>query len=119
MALREAAPRGALDAEAICEAVAPPNMRFVPVKSPERQSVLSQHILSFVHGRSAQGNQTRGLLIDFGLIVPQGIRHVCERVSELIEDASKEPLGRFRLLIDRLLQHLKELDRQRAGVQCW
>ena len=103
-----------LDAEAICEAVARPNMRFVPMKLPEQQSVLSLHTAreSFVHARSAQANQIRGLLIEFGLIVPQGIRHVYEQVPELIEDASNELPGRFRLLIDRLLQHLKALDQQ-------
>jgi transposase len=51
-----------LDAEAICEAVTRPNMRFVPTKSPEQQSVLSLHTAreSFVHARSAQANQIRG-----------------------------------------------------------
>ena len=103
-----------LDAEAICEAVTRPNMRFVPpANHPEQQSVLSLHTAreSFVHARTAQANQIRGLLIEFGLIVPQGIRHVYERVPELIEDADNELPGRFRLLIDRLLKHLKELDR--------
>jgi transposase len=103
-----------LDAEAICEAVARPNMRFVPMKSPEQQSVLSLHTVreSFVHARTAQANQIRGLLLEFGLIVPQGMRHIYARVPDLIEDANNELPGRFRLLIDRLLQHLKELDRQ-------
>jgi len=103
-----------LDAEAICEAVARPSMRFVPLKSPEQQSVLSLHTVreSFVHARTAQANQIRGLLLEFGLIVPQGMRHIYARVPDLIEDANNELPGRFRLLIDRLLQHLKELDRQ-------
>jgi transposase len=103
-----------LDAEAICEAVARPNMRFVPAKSAEQQAVLSLHTAreGFVHARTAQANQIRGLLIEFGLIVPQGIGHVYERVPLLIEDATNELPGAFRLLIDRLLQHLKELDRQ-------
>jgi transposase len=103
-----------LDAEAICEAVARPNMRFVPAKSPEQQSVLSLHTAreSFVRTRTAQANQIRGLLLEFGLVIPQGIPHIYERVPELIEDARNELPGRFRLLIDRLLQHLKELDRQ-------
>ena len=103
-----------LDAEAICEAVARPNMRFVPVKGQEQQSVLSLHTAreSFVHARSAQANQIRGLLMEFGLVVPQGIRHVYARVPDLIEDASNALPGRFRLLIQRLLDHLKELDRQ-------
>ncbi len=104
----------ALDAEAICEAVARPNMHFVPAKLAEQQSVLSLHTAreSFVRARTAQGNQIRGLLMEFGLIVPQGIRHIYGRVPELLEDGCNELPGRFRLLIDRLLQHLKELDRQ-------
>jgi transposase len=104
----------ALDAEAICEAVARPNMHFVPLKSPEQQSVLSLHTVreSFVRARTAQANQIRGLLMEFGHIVPQGIRHLYVRVPEVIEDASNELPGRFRLLMDRMLQHLKELDRQ-------
>jgi transposase len=102
------------DAEAICEAVARPNMHFVPLKSPEQQSVLSLHTVreSFVRARTAQANQIRGLLMEFGHIVPQGIRHLYVRVPEVIEDASNELPGRFRLLMDRMLQHLKELDRQ-------
>jgi transposase len=102
-----------LDAEAICEAVARPNMRFVPVKSHEQQSVLSLHTArqSFVHARTAQANQIRGLLTEFGLVVPQGIRYLHERVPDLIEDGSNTLPGRFRLLVKRLLDHLKELDR--------
>jgi transposase len=104
----------ALDAEAICEAVTRPNMHFVPIKSPEQQSVLSLHTVreGLVHARTAQANQIRGLLAEFGHIVPQGIRHIYARVPEVIEDASNELPVRVRLLIDRLLQHLKALDRQ-------
>ena len=53
----------AADAEAICEAVARPNMRFVPVKTIEQQAVLALHRArqSFVKARTAQANQIRGL----------------------------------------------------------
>lgn len=104
----------AADAEAICEAVARPNMRFVPIKNIEQQSVLALHTArqSFVKARTAQANQIRGLLAEFGLIIPQGIAHIAKRVPELIEDASNELPGVFRLLVERLLDHLKELDRQ-------
>jgi transposase len=73
---------------------------------------------SFVHARTAQANQIRGLLIEFGLIIPQGMRHLYERVPGLIEDASDYLPGRFRLLIERLFQHLKELDRQVQELEC-
>jgi transposase len=104
----------AADAEAICEAVARPTMRFVPLKNTDQQSVLALHRArqSFVRARTAQANQIRGLLAEFGLILPQGIHHLAPRVPELIEEASNELTGAFRLLIQRLLDHLKELDRQ-------
>jgi transposase len=104
----------AADAEAICEAVGRPNMRFVPIKNIEQQAVLALHRArqSFVKARTAQANQIRGLLAEFGLVVPQGIDHVARRVPELIEDASNELPGLFRLLIQRLVDHLGELDRQ-------
>lgn len=59
----------AADAEAICEAVSRPSMRFVPVKNVEQQSVLSLHRVrqGFVKARTAQANQIRGLLGEYGL----------------------------------------------------
>ena len=102
------------DAEAICEAVGRPNMRFVPIKNVEQQAVLALHRVrqGFVKARTAQGNQIRGLLAEFGIIIPQGINNIGSRVPELIEDASNELPGSFRVLVQRLLDHLKELDRQ-------
>jgi transposase len=115
----------AADAEAICEAVARPNMRFVPIKDIEQQSVLALHRVrqGFVKARTAQANQIRGLLAEFGLIIPQGIANIAKRVPELIEDASNELTGSFRILVDRLMDHLKELDRQvgelEAKIKAW
>lgn len=104
----------AADAEAICEAVGRPSMRFVPIKNVEQQAVLSLHRVrqGFVKARTAQANQIRGLLAEYGLVVPQGIGNVTKRVPELIEDASNELPGTFRVLIDRLLEHLRLLHRQ-------
>lgn len=115
----------AADAEAICEAVARPNMRFVPVKNVEQQAVLALHRVrqGFVRARTAQANQIRGLLGEFGLIVPQGIGYIATRVPELLEDGANELPGAFRMLVERLLAHLKELDRQvdelEAKIQAW
>lgn len=101
----------AADAEAICEAVTRPTMRFVPIKNVEQQSVLSLHRVcqGFVKAHTAQANQIRGLLAEYGLIVPQGIAHITSRVPDLIEDATNELPGTFRLLIDQLIDHLKLL----------
>ncbi len=105
------------DAEAICEAVARPNMRFVPIKNVEQQAVLSLHPArqGFVKARTAQANQIRGLLAEFGLVVAQGITHIAKQVPELIEDATNEVPSTFRLLVQRLLEHLKELLQSGTG----
>jgi transposase len=102
------------DAEAICEAVSRPNMRFVPIKSIEQQAILSVHRVrqGFVKARTAQANQIRGLLGEFGLIIPQGISHIAERVPALLEDAGNELPASLRRLIEHLTAHLKELDQQ-------
>lgn len=109
----------AADAEAICEAVARPNMRFVPIKNIEQQAVLSLHRVrqGFVKARTAQANQIRGLLSEYGIILPQGISHVTKEVPDLIEDASNELPGMFRCLVQRLMDHFKELDRQVAEIE--
>lgn len=66
----------------------------------------------FVKARTAQVNQIRGLLGEFGLVIPQGIAHIANRVPDLIDEASNELPGSFRQLVERLLEQLKEFDRQ-------
>lgn len=63
----------ACDAEAICEAVTRPTMRFVPIKSEEQQAVLMLHRVraGIVKQRVALGNQIRCLLAEFGIAIPQ------------------------------------------------
>lgn len=104
----------AADAEAICEAVQRPNMRFVPIKSAEQQAILSLHRArqGFVKARTAQANQIRGLLAEFGIIIPQGICHVTKQLPSIVEDAQEELPAIFSQLLLRLGDHLKELDRQ-------
>jgi transposase len=104
----------AADAEAICEAVARPNMRFVPVKSGEQQGVLALHRArqGFVKARTAQANQIRGLLAEYGIVIPQGISHITRRLPEILEDAENGLPGLFRELLARLGEHLQCLGRQ-------
>jgi len=104
----------AADAEAICEAVTRPTMRFVPIKSVDQHAVLSLHRArsGFVKSRTAQANQIRGLLGEFGIVLPQGIVHVARRLPDIIEDADNELPMVFRELLLRLRSHLLELNRQ-------
>jgi transposase len=104
----------AADAEAICEAVGRPTMRFVPIKSAEQQAALALHRArqGFVKARTAQVNQIRGLLAEYGIVIPQGIGHVSRCLPEILEDGENELPGLFRQLLQRLGEHLRELDRQ-------
>lgn len=113
------------DAEAICEAVSRPNMRFVPMKTVEQQAILSVHRArqGFVKARTAQANQIRGLLSEYGIIIPQGIGAIAEHVPEILEDGENGLPGTMRNLIERLTVNLKEMDRQvkelEAQIQRW
>lgn len=102
------------DAEAICEAVTRPTMRFVPIKNIEQQAMLSVHRArqGFVKARTAQANQIRGLLSEFGIVIPQGIQSIGKRMPDILEDAENGLPGTMRRLLERLNEHLKELDRQ-------
>ena len=115
----------AADAEAICEAMMRPNMPTVPIKNASQQAILSVHRArqGFVKARTAQANQIRGLLAEYGIVIPKGIGHITKRVPEILEDGENDLPGSFRLLIQRLVDHLKELGRQvdelEAQIQLW
>ncbi|HGK3782720.1 TPA: IS110 family transposase, partial [Klebsiella pneumoniae] len=101
----------AADAEAICEAVTRPNMRFVPVKTAEQQAVLALHRSrqSFIKQRTAQANQIRGLLAEFGIVVPRGIQQLQRRLPELVEDADNPLPVLFRTQLSLLQHHMAYL----------
>ena len=109
----------AADAEAICEAVTRPSMRFVPIKNSEQQAVLSLHRArqGFVKERTAQANQIRGLLTEYGIILPPGISHVAKRIPAIVGDAENGLPGVFRELLARLRVHLLELDGQVQALE--
>ena len=99
------------DAEAICEAVSRPNMRFVPIKNIEQQTILSVHRArqGFVKARTAQANQIRGLLSEFGIVIPQGIHAIAKRMPDILEDADNLLPSGMRTLLQGLNDHLKGL----------
>ena len=113
------------DAEAICEAVVRPNMRFVPIKNIEQQAIFSVHRArqGFVKSRTAQGNQIRSLLSEFGIVIPLGIGSLMKQIPEILEDGENGLPGTMRHLIDRLTENLKEMNRQvkelEAQIQKW
>lgn len=100
------------DAEAICEAVGRANMRFVAIKSEEQQSVLMVHRARtlVVANRTAQVNQIRGLLGEFGLVVPKGVARLRREMPGILEDAENGLPDLARQVLAGLLEQFRDLD---------
>ena len=106
------------DAEAICEAVSRPSMRFVPVKSAEQLAVQAVHRIRsrLVADRVRLVNQVRGLLGEHGIVVAKDIgnlRRALARIAGDDEDRALNPLARS--LMRELREELAELDARIAG----
>ena len=112
------------DAEAICEAVGRPNMRFVPVKSAEQQAILSLHRVrqGYVEQRTATINRIRGLLAEFGMVLPQRaveVRRAAVVLAEHLPVLAREAITDLRAhltyldgRIDLYEQQLTTMNRQ-------
>ena len=100
------------DAEAICEAVARPTMRFVAIKTIEQQDIQAAHRIrsELVHQRTAKANQMRGLLGEYGLVVGQRIDVLRKALPLLLEDAENGLTVDFRILLQGLQQDIIMLD---------
>lgn len=98
----------AADAAAICEAVQRPNMRFVPVKSVDQQARLTLHRTrqGFVEQRTATLNRIRGLLSEFGVVLPLKAATVRREAAAGLEALP----GWARLAIGDLLDEVRRLD---------
>ncbi len=104
----------AQDAEAICEAMSRPTMRFVTVKSVEQQDLQAVHRIrsALVSQRTAKGNQIRGLVAEYGLVAPQKLGHLRRAIPRWLEDAENGLSMPFRRLLDGVWGDLVELDRR-------
>jgi transposase len=100
----------AADAEAICEAVTRPTMRFVPVKSPEQQAALSMHRARdlLVKQRTQLVNMMRALLADFGINIPQGVGLALEMARKIVDGEAPAVPREAAKIVGRLSQ--KALD---------
>ena len=115
----------AADAEAICEAVTRPTMRFVPIKTPEQQAVLVLHRTRdlLVRQRTMLVNAVRGHMAEFGIVARQGVGGVSELLAALrAEDvAGLPPLAKQALLglageIEALECRAEEIE---AAILAW
>src|SRR3970040_2376055 len=109
------------DAEAICEAVTRPNMRFVPVKSVEQQALRAMHRVrqGFVVERTATINRLRGLLSEFGVVLPlrsitvrRQAAAAAEGLPELARRAIADLLEQLRVLDERIGGYDREIEAQ-------
>jgi transposase len=100
------------DAEAICEAMSRPNMRFVQVKSVEQQDIQATHRIrsELIGQRTAKANQIRGLVSEYGLVAPQQIQSLRKAIPQWLEDGDNGLTGRFRRILNGLWEDLKALD---------
>ena len=110
----------AADAEAVCEAVTRPTMRFVPVKSPEQQAALSMHRTRdlLVKQRTQLINMLRGLLAEFGYDIPKGLERALLIARQVIDGKAPEvPIEAARIATTLSQQaldvhvRLREIDR--------
>jgi transposase len=113
----------AIDAEAIYEAATRPTMRFVPLKSLDQQDLQSLHRARerVVGDRTALINHTRGLLAEYGVVLPQGPWRFVAQAPAAVADAELSTLAReiFSDLFDQLGElngRLQKLDRQLVAI---
>lgn len=100
------------DAEAICEAVGRPSMRFVTIKSVEQQVMQAEHRIRtrLIRARTALSNEIRGLLSEFGIAIGLGITQIRKALPMLLEDKETRLSARFKLLLSELAEELRQID---------
>jgi transposase len=100
----------AVDAEAIFEAASRPTMRFVPVKSTEQQNLQALHRVRerLVVQRTSLINHTRGLLAEYGVVLPKGAWRFREQAPAAVDEADLSPFARE--LFAQLLDQLRDVD---------
>lgn len=122
-----------VDAEAICEAALRPQMRFVSVRSRDQQDLQNLHRIreGLVRERTAKANRIRGLLLEYGIIVPRRVKVLLDRLPEIFEQqfekqsglwfealtAEYDDLFRLHLRIRKLERRLTQLAKQHPVCQ--
>ncbi|EOR76021.1 transposase [Yersinia enterocolitica subsp. palearctica YE-150] len=104
----------AADAEAICEAVARPNMRFVQIKTAEQQAILVLHTERniLIRERTACANSMRAILAEFGINLPRTLSQLHKKILECLEEYDNELSPFVRCSVARQLEHLQGVEDQ-------
>ena len=103
------------DAEAIAEAVIRPSMRFVPVKQEWQQDIQNIHRIRqrLVRSRTALGNEIRGLLSEYGIVLPRKISNLRKLLPSILETQSLSSLAQRSF--GRLLQEMRDIEEKIAA----
>src|ERR671914_913986 len=102
------------DAEAICEAVTRPTMRFVPIKRVEQQDLQALHRVRarLIKARTALINEIRGLLHEYGIVLPQGITKFRRLIGERLEADQAQLTPCSRELFQQLYEEFLALEKR-------
>src|SRR5437763_8037835 len=109
----------AADAEAICEAVQRPTMRFVPVKTTEQQAtqLLHRGREQLVRQRTMLVNALRAHLAEFGMVAAQGLRNVGELIAIVRDDGDTRLPGVARQVLQVLADQIEQIETAVAGLE--
>lgn len=108
----------AADAQAICEAVSRPSMRFVAVKSEEQQAAAGIHKVRalLMKQRTMTMNALRSLMAEFGIVVQEGARHIAE-LEAVLADANNTPIpAQLHQGLKMLAETMRALERKIAAI---
>jgi len=105
-----------IDAEAICEAVARPNMRFAPSKEIWQQDIQTIHRIRerLIGNKVALSNSMRGLLMEYGITIPKGHKNLKSNMPLILEDAENELTDMIRKEFSNLYEEFKEVEKKIA-----
>ena len=107
------------DAEAICEAVRRPSMRFVPIKTAEQQSALMMHRARdlLVRQRTMLVNALRGHLAEFGLIEAQGLHKVAKLIAIVMDENDGRVPDIARQVLQVMVHHIEDIQVRIVGLE--
>src|SRR2546422_11023108 len=108
-----------IDAKALLEATRNDEVRPVPVKSETQQALAALHRLrsTWLATRTARINTVRGVLREFGLIIPTGAHHVVPQARTLLEEADSGVPSRLRPALAAALEEIREIEARIRAVE--
>ncbi|HAS6027234.1 TPA: IS110 family transposase [Vibrio vulnificus] len=114
-----------VDAQAIWTAMQQPGMKFIAVKTEEQQAILSIHRMRelLVKQRTAQINSMRGLLTEFGLVMPKGKKAFKEQLPSCLAQLEEKTPSAFmcalQIQVERLTQLDEDIKQLEKQIQSW